>query len=67
MQMRTIHESDYTVTKKKYMMEIVKQTKNQQNKKSFHKIYQAHLTDWILCMMIYDRNELIRQNCLLLK
>ena len=49
------------------MMETVKQTKNQPNQKSFYKIYQAHLTGWILRMMIYERNERIRRNCLLLK
>ena len=66
MQMRTIHKSNYRVSKR-HMMEIVKQTKNERNKKSFYKIYQAHLTGWILRMMIYERNELIHQNSLVLK
>ena len=49
------------------MMKTVKQTENQQNKKLFYKTYQAHLTGWILHMIIYERDEQIRQNSFLLK
>ena len=66
MQMRTINESNHTVTKRIHdgNSEANKQLRN---KKSFYGSYQAHLTGWILRMMIYERNEMIHQICLLLK
>ena len=67
MGMRTIHESNYTVTKRIQDGNSEANKKINEIKSHFYKFYQAHLTGWILRMMIYERNELISQNCLLLK